>query len=143
MKSPVYAVDTNVVVAGLITDSEESPVAAILDAMLTGSIVYLLSAALLDEYRAVLRRPKIAKYHGLSESEIDQLLVELTANSIWSEPEYSAAAPDPGDDHLWSLLGTRVGSILLTGDQVLIRNPPARNVVMSPHTWSLKFSDQA
>jgi len=42
--------------------------------MLAGRIVFLLSAELLDEYRAVTLRPRIKKLHGLGESEIDKIL---------------------------------------------------------------------
>lgn len=56
MTPPVFIVDTNVVVAGLITRSSLSPVARALDGILSGSLVYLLPPALLDEYRAVLMR---------------------------------------------------------------------------------------
>lgn len=53
MRPPVFVVDTNVVVAGLVTGSSRSPVAWVVDAMLSGTLVCLLSPALLDEYRSV------------------------------------------------------------------------------------------
>ena len=52
-----YVIDTNIVAAGLITADADSPTALILDAMLSGEIIYLLSEDLLNEYFAVLRRP--------------------------------------------------------------------------------------
>jgi len=139
MSPPVFVVDTNGVVAGLITGSNDSPVASVLDAMLSGSLLYLLSPELLDEYRSVLVKPKLTKLHGLAESEVDQLLVELTANAIWRESKPASPAPDRGDDHLWALLGAYSGSILITGDRLLLENPPARSSVMSPKTWSHSF----
>ena len=51
MSPSVYVVDTNVVVAGLLAASPSSPVVLILDAMLAGTLVYLLSPPLLAEYR--------------------------------------------------------------------------------------------
>ncbi len=71
MSPPVFIVDTNVVVAGMLTDSRQSPVAQALDAMLAGTLIFLMSPALLDEYRAALLRPKLAKLHGLTEAKID------------------------------------------------------------------------
>ena len=139
MSPPVFVVDTNVVVAGLVTGSGCSPVALVLDAMLSGTLVFLLSSALLDEYRSVLSRPKLVKLHGLTETQIDQLLVELTANAIWREPKSGTPAPDRGDDHLWALLSAYPGSILVTGDQLLLENPPIRNSVISPATWLSDF----
>jgi putative PIN family toxin of toxin-antitoxin system len=143
MSPPVFVVDTNVVVAGLVTVSSQSPVALVLDAMLSGRLVFLLSPALLDEYRSVLCRPKLVKLHGLLEAQIDQLLVELTANAIWREPKPASPAPDRGDDHLWALLSAYRGSILVTGDRLLIENPPTRNSVISPGTWLEDFVSNA
>ena len=134
MTPAVFVVDTNVVAAGLITGSSRSPVALIVDAMLSGTLVYLLSPALLDEYRAVLLRPKLAKLHELDEQQVDHILVELTANAIWREPRSAAPAPDRGDDHLWVLLTAYPGGILITGDRLLLENPPQWTSVISPKT---------
>lgn len=71
MSPPVFVVDTSVVAAGLITGSIDSPVVAVLDARLSGSLIYLVSPALLAEYRSVLLRPKRPELHGLTEVESD------------------------------------------------------------------------
>jgi len=134
MTPPVFVVDTKVVVAGLITGAGRSPVALMLDAMLSGSLLYLLSPDLLAEYRSVLLRPKLTKLHGLTEAKVDRLVTELTANAMWREPGPASPAPDPGDDHLWALLFTYAGSVLVTGDRLLLENPPARSSVISPKT---------
>jgi len=139
MSPTVFVVDTNVLVAGLITGSSHSPVASVLDAMLSGTLIFLSSPALLDEYRSVLRRPKLATLHGLTEAQIDQLLAELTANAVWREPKQGSPAPDPGDDHLWALLSAYPGSILVTGDRLLLENPPKQSSVISPSTWLNDF----
>ena len=139
MSPTVFVVDTNVVVAGLITGSSQSPVVSVLNGMLSGSMVFLLSPALLDEYRSVLSRPKLVKLHGLTETQLDQLLVELTANAIWREPKRGSPAPDRGDDHLWALLSAYSGSILVTGDRLLLENPPKQSSVISPTTWLNDF----
>jgi predicted nucleic acid-binding protein len=130
------------VVAGLITAPGESPVTAVLDAMLSGRLIYLLSPALLQEYRTVLLRPRIAKLHGLGEPQIDELLVELAANSIWREPDRPARAPDRGGDHLWALMATQNRSILITGDRLLQSKPPREHAVISPASWVETFVSQ-
>ena len=131
MKHVVSIVDTNILVAGLITGDADSPPARILDSMLNGELLYLMSVELLDEYASVLRRPKLVRLHGLSDEEIDSLLSELVANAIWREPGAPSKAPDLGDDHLWTLLASQAESILVTGDLLLIENPPGRSSVMS------------
>lgn len=139
MTPPVFVVDTNVVAAGLITGPSRSPVARIVDAMLSGTLIYLLSPALLDEYRAVLLRPKLTKLHRLSEPEVDLLLVELISNAIWREPGSAASAPDRGDDLLWALLAAYPGSRLITGDDLLLDHPPEGSSAISPKTYVDQF----
>ena len=133
MTSRLCIVDTNVLVAGLITSRPSSPTAQVLDAMLDGRMLYVLSSALSREYRQVLLRPKLAHRHGLSESEVDRLLTELTANALWREltaPQH-ALAPDTGDDHLWALLASEPGAALVTGDELLLDNSRANSAVVT------------
>ena len=109
-------VDTNVLVAGLLTTEQENPTAQILDGMLNGRVLFLLSPRLLAEYRAVLLRPKLTTLHGLGESEVERLLTELTANALWCVPKNTWTAPDPNDDHLWALLDRESSALPVTGD---------------------------
>ena len=131
-------IDANVLVAGILSNNIDSPTARIVNAMLDGRIMHLLSPALLQEYREVLLRPKLRKLHGLSKAEVDQILSEITANAIWREPAESHSTPDPGDDHLWSLLQS-TDAILVTGDQVLLNNPPRAASTILPKTCVTEF----
>ena len=128
-------IDTNIVVSGLITADAGSPIAKILDGMLKGEIPYLMSEELLIEYAKVLRRPKLANLHRLTEQEIDTLLAEIVANAMWREPVPAEEAPDSDDSHLWRLLASEYGSILVTGDKLLLSNPPASHSVVSPRNY--------
>jgi putative PIN family toxin of toxin-antitoxin system len=127
-------IDTNVFIAGIISSQDNSPVTRIVDAMLSAELIYVLSPALLGEYREVLLRPRLCRLHGLSEPEIDQLLTEITLNAVWNEPLPGAQAPDTGDNHLWDLLKHNASAILVTGDQLLLNNPPSGSSVISPAT---------
>ena len=128
-------IDTNIVVSGLITADAGSPIAKILDGMLKGEIPYLMSEELLIEYAKVLRRPKLANLHRLTEQQVDTLLAEIVANAMWREPVPAEEAPDSGDSHLWRLLASEYGSILVTGDKLLLSNPPASHSVVSPRNY--------
>lgn len=139
MKPHALIVDTNVVIAGLLSSEKNSPVSRILDAMLDGHLLYLLSPPLLAEYRQVLLRPKLLKLHRLGTEEIDDLLTTLTANAVWREPDASRTAPDPGDNHLWALLISQPHGILVTGDQLLLENPPKDHCVLSPKDCAGQF----
>ena len=128
-------IDTNIVVSGLIAADAGSPIAKILDGMLKGEIPYLMSEELLIEYAKVLRRPKLANLHRLTEQEIDTLLAEIVANAMWREPVPAEEAPDSDDSHLWRLLASEYGSILVTGDKLLLSNPPASHSAVSPRNY--------
>lgn len=140
MTAQLFIIDTNVLVAGLLTRNPESPTALLLDAMLEGSLFFLLSPALLQEYREVLARPRLMSMHGLTHEEIDHLLTDLTANALWRDPPADGAqtAPEPGDTHLWALLAAEPAAILITGDKLLLDNPePGRSVITPSGCCSL------
>lgn len=140
MKHPAAVIDTNVVVAGLISADAGSPTATILDGMRRGAFPFLLSDQLLAEYREVLLRAKIRKLHGLAASEIDQVLTEIATHAIVREPEARTGAPDAKDNHLWSLLHAQPGSVLVTGDLALARKPPPQSDVLSPREFAAQLS---
>ena len=133
MSRPAAIVDTNVVVAGLLTGDATSPVARILDGMLAAAFPFVVSVALLAEYRAVLVRPALRKHHGLTAAEIDRLLTDIARHAIVLAPGVgSSPAPDPGDQLLWDLLAARDDLLLVTGDKALQRDAAMRARVLSP-----------
>lgn len=136
MSQLLAVIDTNVVASGLISADPQALVGRIIEGMLSASFIYLLSPALLDEYRAVLLRPKLMKYHGLSIIEVDRILEDVVSNAIWRDPHQSVAAPEPGDDHLWALMAAHKGCVLVTGDRLLLDNPPNFASVMSPRSFA-------
>ncbi len=141
MKPRFLVVDTNVLISGLLSNNAQSPTVRIVDAMLEGRLVHLLSPALLREYRQVLLRPKIQAAHLLSDTEIDQILSEITLGAVWQEPTIQHAAPDSGDNHIWSLLLNQKDTILVTGDQLLLDKPPKKGRVISPALCAQLFLD--
>ena len=128
--------DTNVVVSGVVSADPNSPPSQILNAMLDGRLLYLMSGALLSEYSGVLRRPGVVRCHQRTEDEIDRLLTDLAANAVWREPGDSEAAPESGDNHLWALLASQPGCRLITGDRLLLENPPRPGSVVTPREGS-------
>ena len=104
MSREAVIVDTNVIVAGLLTAHDASPVARILDDMLSAAFPFVVSEALLAEYRAVLIRPHLCKLHGLRIAEVEAVLTDLAQHAIVLKPVAGPPAPDPGDQLLWDLL---------------------------------------
>ena len=82
MSARAVIVDTNVVVAGLLTANDDSPVARILDGMLVAAFQFVISEALLAEYRTVLVRPNLRKLHGLTVAEVETILTDLPQHAI-------------------------------------------------------------
>ena len=104
--------------------------------MCKGAFPFLLSTALLAEYREVLLRKKIRALHGLTEREVDILLTALAANAIVREPAPQTGAPDAKDDHLWSLVQSEANCVLVTGDQALAQSPPRKSSVLQPRQFA-------
>lgn len=129
---PPVIVDTNVVVAGLLTARADSPVARVLDGMLAAAFAFALSEPLLAEYRAVLRRPALRKTHGLTLDEVDSILVDLARHGIVLAPRPAPPAPEPGDQHLWELLAAREDLVLVTGDRLLQQDAAMGERIVSP-----------
>ena len=133
---PAAIVDTNVVVAGLPIADNPLPVAAILQGMLKGELRFVVSAALLDEYRDVLARPPLRKLHGLADESLQALIARIEAIAEIVQPlPTEASAPDPGDQMLWELLAARADLLLVTGDKQLLRDRAMRGRVVTPEAW--------
>ena len=123
MTRQAVIVDTNVVVAGLLTGNDASPdfvdSARILDGMLAAAFPFVVSEALLAEYRTVLVRPNLRKLHGLTVAEVDAILTDLAQHAIVLTPVQAPRVPDPGVQLLWELLAARADLLLITGRQFI------------------------
>ena len=137
MTSPAVIIDTNVVVAGLLTANDASPVARILDGMLAAAFPFVISEPLLDEYRTVLVRPKLRKLHGLTIAEVEAILTDLVQHAIVlnAPPLAAPPAPDPGDQLLWDLLAVRLDLLLVTGDKLLLQDCGMQGRVIDPQEF--------
>ena len=135
MNRKAVIVDTNVVVAGLLTADDASPVARILDGMLVAAFPFVVSEALLAEYRTVLMRPRLRKLHGLAVAEVDAILTDMAQHAIVLAPIAAPPAPDPGDQLLWELLAAKADLLLVTGDKLLLKAPGMRGRVISPREF--------
>ena len=133
-RAPVI-VDTNIVVAGLLTANAASPVAVVLDGMLNAAFSFVLSEPLLAEYRNVIGRPHLRKLHGLTMTEIDLILTDIAQHATVLSPAPGPLAPDPGDQMLWDLLASRTDLRLITGDKRLLTYLPMTGRVISARAF--------
>lgn len=135
MKYAAAVIDTNVVVAGLLTKDIYSPTARILDGICAGEFPFLLSTTLLAEYRQVLLRRRIRALHGSSEREVDALLMTLAANAIVREPQHRSGSPDPDDAHVWALVQSGASCGLVSGDHALLNSRAPRSPACTPRQF--------
>ena len=139
MSRQAVIVDTNFVVAGLLTARDASRAvpnsARILDGMLAAAFPFVVSEALLAEYRTVLVRPGLRKLHGLTVAEVEVILTDLAQHAIVLAPVAATSAPDPGDQLLWGLLAARADLLLVTGDKLLLRDAGMQGRVISPQAF--------
>ena len=135
MRGPAVIIDTNVVVAGLLTARDDSPVARILDGMLAAGFSFVVSEPLLAEYRAVLVRPGLRKLHGLTVADVEAILTDLAQHAIVLKPAAGPPAPDAGDQLLWDLLAARPNLLLVTGDKLLLQDAGMRGRVISTQAF--------
>lgn len=95
--------------------------------MLVAAFPFVVSEAC-----AVLVRPGLRKLHGLTVAEIETLLTDIAQHAIVLAPVATTPAPDPGDQLLWQLLAAKSDLLLVTGDELLLRNTGMRGRVLSP-----------
>jgi predicted nucleic acid-binding protein len=127
--SDFVVIDTNVVVSGVVRGPETSPPRRIVEAMIGGHLRFVLSEVLLGEYRRVLLRQSIAQRHGLSEAEVDGVLLEIVVNATMREPKMPTTGDEStgvgggsvpaGDAHVAALLRCIPDCVLVTGDKRL------------------------
>ena len=123
-------VDTNIVVAGLPTEGNAFAVARILQGMLGAAFPFVVSEALLAEYRAVLARPNVCRLHGLGAEALETMVAAIARHATLLAPPVTSPAPDPGDQMLWDLLAARADLVLVTGDKLLLRDRGMRGRVV-------------
>jgi predicted nucleic acid-binding protein len=134
--SRLAVVDTNIVVAGLPLAGNALPVARILHGMLAATLPFAVSQPLLAEYREVLARPKVSRLHGLAAVPLQALLDDIARHAtLLSPPGSAVAAPDPGDQMLWDLLGAGADLVLVTADKRLLRDRAMRGRVISAEAF--------
>lgn len=92
--------------------------------MPSASLPFVLSPALLAQYRSVILQPKTAPRHGLLAQKTDTILTDIAHHAAIPQPGPPAAnhanAPDSGDPMRWDLLAMRSDLVLVTGDLRLL-----------------------
>ena len=132
-------IDANVFVSASIGVATSYP-GRVVTAALSGVFVPVVSEALVTEYLRVLRRPRFADRLARAGRAPEVLVASLRDVSMRIRPAASSdSAPDPGDQHLWDLLLAVPDAILVTGDRLLLENPPEGREVLSPRVFVERY----
>jgi putative PIN family toxin of toxin-antitoxin system len=130
--------DTNVLLSGIAYPA--SVPGKILAAWRHGSVEVLLSDYILDGLRRVL--PRLAHRHGLSASEIDDLVDALSIQAEVIEPAASST-PDLRDPKDQDVLGTLLAALqtsaadyLITGDKDLLVLADRHPIITPADFWA-------
>lgn len=126
MKEPILAViDTNVLVASLLTKNRDSATVQILECIANGNIRPVYDEEIVSEYREVLLRKKF----NFSKVLIDRLIEGLMDLGLSTDKtEFLGDMPDPKDKVFYEVSLTD-GSYLVTGN---IRHFPKTPKVVTP-----------
>ena len=130
--------DTNVLLSGIAYPA--SVPGKIMAAWRHGSVEVLLSSHILDELRRVL--PRLAHRHGLTSTEIDDLvdILSIQAEVIEPQPGVEPALRDVDDQAvLGTLLAARKtggADYLITGDKDLLAMAERYPIVTPAKFWA-------
>ena len=113
-------VDTNVVISGTIL-SRGNPY-EILEAWRRSEFIMVLSPEIISEIEGVLRRPKIFKKYGLTESLVARLIDAFNSETLVIQPPVINPVRDiePPDLKFLACADAGAADYLVTGDQTLL-----------------------
>ena len=103
--------DTHVLVSGLL--NPHNPPGRIVDAAIAGQVTLLFDDRVLEEYRAVLKRPR----SGFAPEAVADLLdfIEIAGEPV-AAPPLAARLPDPGDLPFLEVAAAGRAASLVTGN---------------------------
>ncbi len=136
---PRIVLDTNVLLSGIAYPA--SIPGKILAAWRNGSVEVLLSDYILDELRRVL--PRLVHRHGLSATEMDDLVdaLSIQAEIIEPRPAVEPRLRDTADelvlDTLLTALHASNSDYLVTGDKDLLAVADRYPILTPAQFWSL------
>lgn len=133
----IYAViDTNVIVASLLTRNHDSATARVMNAVYEGKVIPLVCDEILGEYEEVLHRAQLK----LDPAKCDYILSLIRDQAEPMHPVHTDASMPDEDDRVFfevALAGQDVfDSRLVTGN---IKDYPKADFVVSPSEFCIQF----
>lgn len=112
--------DTNVIVSGLMFNS--GPPYEIIQALLDGLFIMVISEALLAEYSNVLARPKFSQRYGTIQENVVAFLALIETQAVKTNPTHpiSLRVRDTKDERVIAAALSGEADCLVTGDNDLL-----------------------
>lgn len=109
-------IDADVMVSALLT--QEGAPKQIIDLWRAGKFTLLMTAEIIAEISRVVRYPKIAALHQLTEEELIEFIALLTQESMLVKPtERLSASLDESDNRYLECAAAGAADFLITGDK--------------------------
>ena len=125
----IYAViDTNVIVAAMMSKRSDSATVKVLKAIRDGRLKPVLASSIVAEYREVLSRDKF----GFPKEDVKQTVDAIVSNAAFFDPMPSDEAFSDETDRVFyevALAGQGDGTRLVTGN---LRHYPISPIVVTP-----------
>ena len=123
----IYAViDTNVLVAAMLTRHKDSATNRIVEAVNNLQITPLYHKDIIEEYRNVLSRSKF----GFSPNDVERMISVITTYGILTFRETSSEIfPDTDDSVFYEVALSKDGAYLVTGN---LKHFPKKPIVVTP-----------
>jgi len=125
--------DPNVLVSAAI--STAGPPRQIITAWVDGRFELIASAALLDELRDVLQRPRFRRWISAELASEFIAGLEQDAVNLDDPPELQGVSPDPDDDYLIALARAASARYLVSGDRHLLDLADPDPPVLTPRRF--------
>ncbi|MBI4209109.1 MAG: putative toxin-antitoxin system toxin component, PIN family [Deltaproteobacteria bacterium] len=122
--------DTNVLVSALLTS--QGPSARVLNLILQEAVAILIDERILDEYQAVLKRPKF----GFDEEDVNELMevIDQMGEFVIATP-LPFAIPDVSDLPFLEVALAGNANVLITGNKKDYGKPPEPLKILNPREF--------
>jgi uncharacterized protein len=104
-------IDTNVLISALLT--ERGAEASVFSFIESGHLLWCVSEPILDEYRAVISRPK---FSGVSTERREEVLSSFSVAKMFAPEASVVASPDEPDNRFLECAEVAAAEYLVTGN---------------------------
>lgn len=129
---PATILDTGILISGL-GNAKGLPAKVL--ASVIGERSAIVSFELVAEYLSSLTGARARRHHSLTVEQAEQFVRSFQRVATNISADSGPMCPDKRDQHLWDLLQTVPGCMLVTGEDALLRSDHFPGRVLSPRQF--------